>query len=1294
MEFRILGPLEVTRDGQPLVVNSARQRALLALLITNVNRPLSPDRIIDELWGEEPPDSGTKAVVFHISKLRETLEPGRAKGESGSILVTEALGYTLKADPESIDSVRFERLATEGRAILRDDADSAATTLREALSLWRGAPLSDFTYEPFAQSEIRRLAELRLRVVEDRLEADLTVGHHDAVVGELEGLVDEHPLRERLRGQLMLALYRCGRQAESLRTYQEGRRLLAEELGIDPSPELRRLEDLILRQDAELDPTSASPAAPRNPYKGLRPFGEADTPDFFGRERLIDRLVDRLSAVSEAGRILTLVGPSGSGKSSVVRAGLIPALRGGALYGSERWLITVMYPGSRPWEELEAALLRAVGQTPQNLRDQLEQDAHGLARVVMQILPSDDSCLLLVIDQLEELFSLVTADDIRDRFVHSLLEATSAEHSRLLVVATLRADFFDRLLRQPDLGEQIQGGVEVITPLTSSELEKAISNPAEAVGVGFEPGLAAEIVSDVADQPGALPLLQYALTELFDQREGPTIGSDAYEAVGGVLDALGQRAEQTYLGLIPEVRDTARQLFLGLVTSGVGAQAVASRMTQKGMELLLGPGAPPREVLNEFGRRRLLTFDRDAMGEPTVEVAHEALLSRWPRLAGWIDEQREDLWVRSRLHTAADEWVGAERNVGFLLAAGRLDLFQSWVSSTNLPLSPVDKEFLEASLEERRRQEAADAARAAHETDLEHRAANRLRAMVAVFATAAMVAVALSLVVFGQQQAARQQEAIAAAREMAAASIGTLGADPQLSLLLGLEAAAITADRGYVVEEAMDALHWAVQEARIPYPATEAPVAIRSALDGYRGVILLPPRRLVELAAGSAGRDLTGAECRIYLHQEACPDARDWSGGRLDVYTDDGPAPVEQWATNSLEGARVRVIAELEGDPAPLATEFSENSGIEVEWVLDVDEPDLAALNGEGERPDVVVTSRIGSIASLAEQGHLVDMNVFLDSGSIGAGVDDYLVGLTTGDEGRLYGVPWAVSVSSLVWYPVREFEAAGYQIPQTWNELIALSDRIVSDGRMPWCLGVDAGDVPGAIATDWVEDLVLQTAGPKVYDRWVAHKTSFRDPAIQGAYERFGEVAFGEGFVLGGSVSIIHIERELAAWPMFSDPPRCWLNRDGSESPEHWPKSRSVEMAAFPLPAVDPELSQAMTGRVYMIAMLTDRPEVRRFVEYMLTPQVATAVAATPLVQGLLPAQTVDSSLFSDDARRMHNDLLRTALDAGVFRADASDLMPPQIGLGSFPEGLVTYLTWGAPSLRQVLIESENAWP
>jgi hypothetical protein len=134
--------------------------------------------------------------------------------------------------------------------------------------------------------------------------------------------------------------------------------------------------------------------------------------------------------------------------------------------------------------------------------------------------------------------------------------------------------------------------------------------------------------------------------------------------------------------------------------------------------------------------------------------------------------------------------------------------------------------------------------------------------------------------------------------------------------------------------------------------------------------------------------------------------------------------------------------------------------------------------------------------------------------------------------------------------------------------------------------------------------------------------------------------------------------------------------------------------MAAFPFPAFDPELSQAMTGRVYMIAMLTDRPEVRRFVEYMLTPQVATAVAATPLVQGLLPAQTVDSSLFSDDARRMHNDLLRTALDAGVFRADASDLMPPQIGLGSFPEGLVTYLTWGAPSLRQVLIESENAWP
>lgn len=1296
MEFRVLGPLEVFGAGRPLLITSARQRALLALLIVNANRVLTPDRIIEELWGETPPESGAKAVVFHVGKLRETLEPDRPKGDPGSVLVTESAGYILDADPESIDAVRFERLANEGRALLAHDPDAAATKLRDALSEWRGDPLLDFIYEPFAQPEIRRLEELRLRATEDRLDADLKLGRHDALVGESEALVDDNPLRERLRGQLMLALYRCGRQAEALRVCQEGRRLLGEELGIELSPELRQLEELILCQDPALEMPGPEPleTALRNPYKGLRAFGEVDADDFFGRESLIDRLVDGLSEVMEAGRFLTVVGPSGSGKSSVVRAGLIPALRGGAVTGSEHWLITLMYPGSRPWEELEAALLRVADQPRENLQSELELDSHGLARALLRILPSDDSCLLLVVDQLEELFSLVD-DKTRDRFLSALLDATAVEHSRLLVIATLRADFFDRLLRHPRVGEEVRAGIEVITQLNKRELERAITNPGAAVGVDFEPDLVAEIVSEVANRPGTLPMLQYALTELFDQHKSGSIGIATFPEFGGVLAALGNRAEQTYIELTPEAQEAARQLFLGLVTSGEGGQAVATRVPQMELESVLHPGAPLQELLDRFGRRRLLTFDRDPRGEPTVEVAHEALLSHWPRLAAWVDEQQEDLWLRSRLHAAAEEWIRAERDDGFLLSAGRLDFFESFASATMLKLAPADEDFLEASINERRRQEAEDAARTAHERELERRATKRLRSLVAVLATAVLAGSVLLLIVFGQSQTARRQEAIASARALVAASTSMLTVDPELSLLLGLEAAASTAGQGYVLEEAMDAVHWGLQDSGITYPRIETSIATRAALEGPRGVFLVPPGMLMEYAAENLERELTSEECRTYLHQDTCPEPQDWSGDELDVMTADGPVPVDSLATASVAGTRIYVSAEFEGELGPVFADFTEQHGIGVSWQSG---SGAHGSEAEGRGPDVVLIASTGLITSQAEQGHLIDMGTFVEIDAPRIGLDDYLLGLAIQDEDRLYAFPWAVSVSSLVWYPLQEFEDAGYDIPQTWDELIVLSEQMVADGRTPWCLGIDSSSSPGDVATDWVEDLVLHAAGPEAYDRWVDHDLLFADSTVRDAYERFGRVAYGEGFVLGDSVSINHIERELAAWPMFTDPLQCWLHRDGSVSRAAWPQASAVELGAFRFPAIDPQYSNALTGHVYMITVRRDRPEVRRLVEYLLTGEVAVKLADAPTVDGILPARDVNPWWYADGMRRSEDLLLRTALQAGLFRAGASDSMPLQVGSDAFPQSLVTYVNLGksatAQQLPQVLNETDRAWP
>jgi len=266
VEFRVLGPLEVLDRDQPVALGGAKQRALLAVLLLNANEVVSSDRLIDELWGAEPPRTAAKSLQTMISQLRKLLEPERASGEAGRVLVTRPPGYSLQIGPEQLDLERFRALAADGRAALAaGDPAQGAEALREALALWRGEPLADFAYEPFAQAEIDRLEELRLAAIEDRIEADLELARHTDVVAELERLVERHPLRERIRGQQMLALYRSGRQAEALEAYRDARHALTEELGIEPSRELRELERAILEQDLALDigvspaPTAAGP---------------------------------------------------------------------------------------------------------------------------------------------------------------------------------------------------------------------------------------------------------------------------------------------------------------------------------------------------------------------------------------------------------------------------------------------------------------------------------------------------------------------------------------------------------------------------------------------------------------------------------------------------------------------------------------------------------------------------------------------------------------------------------------------------------------------------------------------------------------------------------------------------------------------------------------------------------------------------------------------------------------------------------------------------------------------------
>jgi WD40 repeat protein len=573
------------------------------------------------------------------------------------------------------------------------------------------------------------------------------------------------------------------------------------------------------------DPVSNPVDGGTSPYRGLLPFYEEHAEFFFGRDGDLQRLAERLKSTN----LVTVLGPSGSGKSSLVCAGLIPLLRNAAAADRPDWLIRVLRPGSRPLAAIAAQLLTLTAERSMNETvDQLATDRRTLH--LSTILGLRDrppgTRLLLVIDQFEEIFTLCPDEDERRRLLDNLHYAASVPGGPTTFVLTLRGDFYPRLAKYRDAAQLIQANHLLLGTPDTDELRQIIESPAWRVGLEIEAGLTDTILADVSAEPGILPLLQQALRETWRNRRGSTLSLEGYQSAGGVRRALADRAELIFAGLDGPAQQFARQLFLRLTQPGESAGDSRRRVD---MDELAGPGDPQRhladQVLPVFIEERLLTAGSDdRTGQEWVEVSHEALIRAWPRLRDWINADRAGLRIHRGLTEAAYEWRRRGRDEDVLFRGSRLAEAVEWEQENPLLLNVEEQAFLTAGqlLDNR----------------LKRSRQRRVQMIVTSLVVALVVISSVALVAVQQGREAARQRDIAVSRDLAGQAMLRLDIDPAQSVSLAERAlqAAPTA-------QAEESLRQATLESRH-----------RQVLTGHTGRVLsidtTPDGRLV-----SAGDD-------------------------------------------------------------------------------------------------------------------------------------------------------------------------------------------------------------------------------------------------------------------------------------------------------------------------------------------------------------------------------------------------------------------------------------------------------
>lgn len=709
MLVAVMGPVEAAG------VLERRDRAALAVLVLHRGQRVGVDRLADALWPEHLPSSWRKQVQIVMGRLRKAL--GQDSIETG----TEA--YRLTVGPEATDVGIFERLIRDGRRHLADDdPQRAVADLARSLELWRGTPYLELeSWEP-ARAEVARLEELHRSVEEDLVDALLAAGDTAEVLSRAAALVRAEPLRERRWAQLALARYRAGRQGDALATLREAREVLVEALGIDPGADLANLELAMLRQEPSLM-VGTSGVSGDSPWPGLKPYGEQDADLFFGREGDVVECVERLLDNG----LLVVGGASGCGKSSLLRAGLIPEL------------------GRRG---LSAVLLRASdGGLDRTLRD-----ARGRPGVV-------------VIDQFEEFYADDAAATDPDAIVTAVVALAEAGTR---VVIAIRGDHLGRLAVDPVTARAVERGLHLLGPLTGDSLRAAIEGPAARAGLRCGPGLVEMLLRDAEGEPGALPLLSHALAETWARRSGAVLTVEDYVATGGMRGAVARSAEEFYESLPPERQRLVRSLLLRLVVPTDEGVPVRRRIR---VSALMGGGDRAAVVESMVGARLLTVEDEH------VVISHEALTRAWPRLRDWLAEDTTRLQLVRRLESDAAWWDAHGRPDDSLYRGATLQAVSQVFTGPEDDLGDPDATFLATSraAADRQERDAGQRARAM---------ARRNRGLAALLVVAVVVGVLANI---GRIRAAKAERQ-ALIESLVTTSRVVRDSDRGLAALLAVEA--------------------------------------------------------------------------------------------------------------------------------------------------------------------------------------------------------------------------------------------------------------------------------------------------------------------------------------------------------------------------------------------------------------------------------------------------------------------------------------------------------------------------